>query len=929
MPSRDDLASDYLDQLQYEPYPLQEEALLAWFSTETGVLVCAPTGTGKTLIAEAALFEALHSGQVAYYTTPLIALTEQKFQEVQAAAVRWGFQPEDVGLVTGNRKVNPHAKVLVVVAEILLNRLLNREEFDFSNVASVVMDEFHSFNDRERGIVWELSLGLLPKHVRLLLLSATVGNTADFLIWLQKSHGRRLDLIQGTERKVPLRYHWVEDQLLNEQLEQMAAGDEETRKTPTLLFCFNREECWRVAEQLKGKSLLADGQQKLLAQELTKHDWSQGIGPKLKTILLRGVGVHHAGVLPKYKRIVEDLFQRKLLSVCVCTETLSAGMNLPARSVLMTALLKGPPGRKRLIDPSVAHQIFGRAGRPQFDTEGHVFALAHEDDVKILRARLKMEQIPEDTKDPLLIKKRKQMKKKLPKRRTTEQYWGETQFTQLIEAPPTSLASQGQIPWRLLAYLLSRSPDVTLVRDAIARRLMDHKQIEQSQRGLVAMLLTLERAGCVTLSPEPSAATRAAMCPDFGEVDTETPPGESELLNRIRELADEGAFGDSTSASSEPDTVSGPETGDSEEAFGLGILDDADSPQDASAASAKSTEDTVGVDDETHTELADSATAAKALPVAEPPTSVKGEDIPSDSPETPEADETESAEPAKLTTSLKLLLEAQGVNVGGDSGGSGKKDGPRLILRGEIPEDDDYSPERAYATEKLGDLLTFKSINPLYGLFLLDVLPHVTPAERLQVLESVLEFPGSLVRSLRIPRADVLPPGEFTQSFLNPEMLRRGLASTEELGEPGPDWYDLPPEERVWPLTFPEKLLRLFYNEYPGVSDIRLVSVWAAGALLDFGGDFNKLVTTKKIARQEGIVFRHILRVVLLCEEFIQHLPAESSWQTELIETADQLTEACRTVDARSTDQMIESARTPDVITGGEPDNGSEQDRLP
>jgi len=300
MSSRDDLASAYLDQLLYEPYPLQEEALLAWFSTETGVLVCAPTGMGKTLIAEAALFEALQDGHVAYYTTPLIALTEQKFQEIQAAAVRWGFQADDVGLVTGNRKVNPQARVLVVVAEILMNRLLNGEEYDFASVGSVIMDEFHSFNDRDRGIVWELSLGLLPRHVRLMLLSATVGNTAEFLIWLHRSHGRRLELVQGTERKVPLRYHWIEDQLLNEQLEIMAAGDDETRRTPTLLFCFNREECWRVAEQLKGKSLLVDGQQKQLDQELKRFDWSQGCGPKLKTILLRGVGVHHAGVLPRY-----------------------------------------------------------------------------------------------------------------------------------------------------------------------------------------------------------------------------------------------------------------------------------------------------------------------------------------------------------------------------------------------------------------------------------------------------------------------------------------------------------------------------------------------------------------------------------------------------------------------------------------------------
>src|SRR5713226_9343950 len=138
--SRDELASSYLEQLPYTPYPVQEDALLAWFTAKQGVLVCAPTGMGKTLIAQAALFEALHDGTTAYYTTPLIALTEQKFREMQAAAVRWGFRAEDVGLVTGNRRVNPDARVLVVVAEILLNRLLHQAAFDFTKVSAVVMD---------------------------------------------------------------------------------------------------------------------------------------------------------------------------------------------------------------------------------------------------------------------------------------------------------------------------------------------------------------------------------------------------------------------------------------------------------------------------------------------------------------------------------------------------------------------------------------------------------------------------------------------------------------------------------------------------------------------------------------------------------------------------------------------------------------------
>ncbi len=790
--SRDELCSMYLDQLAFAPYPVQEEALLAWFTAKQGVLVCAPTGTGKTLIAEAALFEALHTGTSAYLTTPLIALTEQKFHEIQAAAVKWGFSKDDVGLVTGNRKVNPRAKVLVVVAEILLNRLLHPEGFDFENVSAVVMDEFHNFNSTDRGIVWELSLAMLPATTRLLLLSATVGNSVDFIVWLARSHDRKLQLTQSTERKVPLRFHWVGDQLLNEQLEQMAAGDDETRKTPALVFCFNRDQCWSVAEQLRGKSLLSDGQQKKLVAAIEEHDFSHGAGPKLKSILLRGVGVHHAGLLPKYRRAVEKLFQQKLLSVCVCTETLAAGINLPARSVLLTTLLKGPPGDKKIIDASSAHQMFGRAGRPQFDKEGFVYSLAHEDDVKIARWKEKHDTIPEDTKDPNLIKARKRIMKKMPTRRKTEQYWNEEQFQKLLDAPPGKLASRGQLPWRLLAYLLELSPDVERIRQVVRKRLMDDKGIAAGQKQLNRMLLSLWAGGFVKLEPEPP------------------PPPEAK-------------------------------------------------PEE---------------------------TPAEAEPKQEKP------------------------KPGLLGS---LILEARA-----EADPKNKKPGAKKSSADEDSEPDQYHPKLAQATPRLAELLEFRSVNPVYGAFLLEHLGIADAEERIQALESVLELPGSMAKFVRVPRLEDLPPGKLAKTRLDDELLQKGLVTPHDLSvkdDPTLNW-----EER-WTPTLAEKLKLLFDSQYPGVRDVRIMPVWAAGELLSQGGDFNKYVTAKGLTRQEGMVFRHFLRLILLCGEFKQVCPSGTEpeeWQSFLRDLSEQLTESCRAVDPESTDKAIAAAQSQVDLVKGE-----------
>ena len=810
MISRDEIVLEYLERLPYAPYPVQEEAMYAWAAAEQGVLLSAPTGTGKTLVAEAAVYEGLRTGSGVYYSTPLIALTDQKFLELQDTVARWGFDRDRVGLVTGHRTVNPDAQVKVVVAEVLLNRLLHPEVFDFSGVGSVVMDEFHNFNEPQRGIVWELALSLLPKHVRVMLLSATVGDAPAFINWMARSLDRRVTLVEGKERKVPLHFHWVGDELLPDFLERVAKGEEDQRRTPALVFCFDRNVCWDTAEVLKGKDLFAEGQRKALLDRLESFDFSVGSGNKLRTFLTRGVGIHHAGLLPRYRAVVEKLFQEKLLPVCVCTETLAAGINLPARSVVLTTLVKGPKDKKKLIGPSAAQQMFGRAGRPQFDTEGHVYALAHEDDVKLARWKEKYDSIPEETKDPNLMKAKKALAKKKPTRRAGFTYWNAEQFAKLQTAPPARLASRGNLTWRWLTYLLEANPAVEPIREVIRRRLMDQPTVDAELKRLTKMLVTLAQMGVVILDPPPPKSWQNLMKPA------------GVALPNPAAVAEDEESDDAPNAAAE---APGPQA--------LG-------------------------------------TTARVAPPSV----------------------------AELKARLSLGEHVGTIAVAKAAARAAEK----------VPQPDPYEPRTATPTEKLRHLMVFRAVHPLYGLFLMDYLGRSDREEWVQILESLLEMPGSVAKSLRVPWPSDMPPGRLATEVLDPAILTRGLATQEDL-YPQADQSDVPPELRKYPVPLAQKTRMLFESEIDHAGGLFVTPVWAVGDFLSHGGDFDKFVRARDLVKQEGILFKHLLRMILLCGEFVQLTPADvnaADWQAALGEVADVLTKACRTVDPQCTDAMLE-----------------------
>jgi hypothetical protein len=433
-----------------EPYPAQEQAFARIFAGDS-VLVTVPTGTGKTLMAKAALFRALQLGQRAVYTTPLRALTEEKFRELEE-----DFGLDAVGFATGDYRVRPEAPLQVVVAEILWNRIYGGRGQAPADV--VIMDEGHYFNDPERGYVWEQSIIGLDPRVQLVILSATIGDAEAFCQWAYLCRRAPLELVQSFDRKVPLYHQYRESYLVEVAKELHAAGD-----VPAIIFGFSREQCFERARLLRACPRFTTDDERLRIAELCDGVvLERGLGPELRPLLLHGIGVHHAGVLPRYKALVEKLALERLVKFVVSTETISAGINLPAKRVIFPSLRKHVAGKARLLTSAEYHQMAGRAGRPQFDTEGIAITLAPEEVVQETRKELKDAKKGGFTVDEEKLRRGAYARARAQAVKDGDVTWDPQIHEKLVGGRPAPLRSQTKItPQQILAIGL---PDLAVTQ---------------------------------------------------------------------------------------------------------------------------------------------------------------------------------------------------------------------------------------------------------------------------------------------------------------------------------------------------------------------------------------------------------------------------------------------------------------------------------
>jgi hypothetical protein len=416
-------------------YPAQDEAVIEIVSG-ANVILSTPTGTGKSLVAIAAHAACLAAGGRTYYTAPIKALVSEKFFALVDI-----FGAESVGMVTGDSSVNPDAPIICCTAEILANLAL-RQGAD-AQVDQVVMDEFHYYGDPDRGWAWQVPLLLLPR-AQFVLMSATLGDVTAIAADLSRRTGRPTATITGVDRPVPLHFSYARTPV-HETVEELL----QTGQAPVYIVHFSQAAAMERAQALSSMRIVSREQRDAIAEAIGGFRFTTAFGRTLSRYVRAGIGVHHAGMLPRYRRLVETLAQRGLLRVICGTDTLGVGINVPIRTVLITALAKYDGQRMRQLSAREFHQVAGRAGRAGYDTAGTVVVMAPEHEIENTSAIAKAGDDPK--------KQKKIVRKKAPQGFVN---WGEASFERLVAAEPEPLEPHLQLTAAMLINVIARGGDV-------------------------------------------------------------------------------------------------------------------------------------------------------------------------------------------------------------------------------------------------------------------------------------------------------------------------------------------------------------------------------------------------------------------------------------------------------------------------------------
>ncbi|WP_026455686.1 DEAD/DEAH box helicase [Saccharomonospora iraqiensis] len=467
-----------------ELYPAQEEALIEVVSG-ANVILSTPTGSGKSLVAVGAHFAALADGVRSFYTAPIKALVSEKFFDLVDT-----FGADNVGMMTGDSSVNPDAPIICCTAEILANIAL-RDGAE-ADVGQVVADEFHFYADPDRGWAWQVPLLELPE-AQFVLMSATLGDVSFFESDLTRRTGRDTAVVTSAERPVPLTFRYATTPM-HETVSELLHGG----LAPVYVVHFSQAAAVERAQALMSINVCSRAEKDALAEAIGDFRFSAGFGKTLSRLVRHGIGVHHAGMLPKYRRLVEQLAQAGLLKIICGTDTLGVGINVPIRTVVFSALTKFDGTRQRHLKAREFHQVAGRAGRAGYDTDGHVVVQAPEHVIENAKA---LEKAGDDPK-----KKRKVTRKKAPEGFVN---WTESTFDRLVAAQPEPLTSRFTVTHAMLLNVISRPGDAF----AHMRHLLEdnHEDRPAQRRHIlraIAIFRALLAAGVVERLDEPDEQGR-------------------------------------------------------------------------------------------------------------------------------------------------------------------------------------------------------------------------------------------------------------------------------------------------------------------------------------------------------------------------------------------------------------------------------------